>query len=71
MQLDKVTVDAAEFKAGFDKVTADAAEFKAGFDKLTVDTVEQKAQVSASLRWRALCLIQFLASNCRRTGSLW
>ena len=45
MQLDKVTVDAAEFKAGFDKVTADAAEYKAGFDKLTLDAVESKAQV--------------------------
>jgi hypothetical protein len=58
-QLDKVTADAAEFKAGFDKalvdameqqaqldkVAADAAEFKAGYDKLTADTVEQKAQV--------------------------
>ena len=45
LQLDKVTVDAAEYKAGFDKVTADAAEYKAGFDKLVVDNVEQKAQV--------------------------
>ena len=29
----------------FDKVTADAAEFKAGFDKALLDNVEQKAQV--------------------------
>ena len=66
-QLDKVTADAAEFKAGFDKVTAeaveqkaqldkaaaDAAEYKAGFDKLTVDTMEQKAQVRMSATNRA------------------
>ena len=59
MQLDKVTVDAAEFKAGFDKVTADAAEYKAGFDKLTVDTVEQKAQVrmlNLGLTLSSLCI---------------
>ncbi len=28
-----------------DKLTADAAELKAGYDKLAVDTSEQKAQV--------------------------
>jgi hypothetical protein len=28
-----------------DKVTADAAEYKAGFDKLAVDVVEHRAQV--------------------------
>ena len=45
MQLNKATVDAAEYKAGFDKAAADAAEFKAGYDKLAVDAVESKAQV--------------------------
>jgi uncharacterized phage infection (PIP) family protein YhgE len=42
-QLDKVTVDASEFKAGFDKAAADAAEFKAGLDKASADAAEFKA----------------------------
>jgi outer membrane murein-binding lipoprotein Lpp len=58
-QIDKLSADATELKAGYDKLavdtseqraqldkaSADAAEFKAGYDKLMVDTSEQKAQV--------------------------
>jgi hypothetical protein len=40
LQLDKVTADAAEFKAGYDKASTDAAEFKAGYDKVTADAAE-------------------------------
>jgi uncharacterized phage infection (PIP) family protein YhgE len=43
LQLDKVTADASEFKAGFDKAAADAAEFKAGLDKASADAAEYKA----------------------------
>lgn len=43
MQLDKVTADASEFKAGLDKAAADAAEFKAGYDKAAADAAEFKA----------------------------
>lgn len=59
MQLDKVTADAAELKAGYDKLAvdsseqkaqldkaaADATEYKAGYDKLLVDTSEQRSQL--------------------------
>ena len=50
-QLDKVTADAAEFKAGYDKLAVDAVEQKAVFDKIAVDSAEQKAQVGGSA-WR-------------------
>ena len=43
LQLDKVTADAAEFKAGFDKAVYDNAEMKAGYDKATYDAAELKA----------------------------
>ncbi len=36
--------------AQFDKLTADAAEYKAGFDKALYDNIEQKAQVGGG-RW--------------------
>ncbi len=49
-QLDKVTADAAEFKAGYDKLAVDAVEQKAVFDKIAVDSAEQKAQVGGSDR---------------------
>jgi hypothetical protein len=37
-----------------DKVSADAAEYKAGFDKLAVDVVEHRAQVCLDGRRSAL-----------------
>ena len=63
------------------KVSADAAEFKAGYDKLAVDAVEQKAQVGVlSLAWPAkqaaaraapLCSLGLLsAMAASRTRSL-
>lgn len=56
-QMDKLTADAAELKAGYDKLAvdsseqkaqldkaaADAAEYKAGFDKAAADASEYKA----------------------------